>query len=483
MRGLLGSILDLGLHAESHLPSTVPRILICGDADFKYARALQSRLDALGGAGARGPQIFASAFEPEEELVSKYPDAAERMASLRADGAWVGCGVDARTLEAHFPNAPPWERIVFNLPQAPPMPKARNQIQRHRALLREFCASAASVLSPDGQLWITLLAGQGGTPLDLVAREEGNHWQLQREAARSGLLVAAVDLPDLGELEDSGYLPTGRGYRGRELGPRRQAQGLVTHVLVHEGRCPAVAPLEWAFDNSFWIDGEPMAESELQRIGREALGEAAHALVAPPTLLDAWTSPAGRSSRTYRFYYRSDQLALSRERALGFNAQLCEAIVGVKGATSRIPSAETLERVLEEAGQDGSGLLAGGAAQAGAAQEEAWQGEADRHVGSGEDTSKDGGQPGIPCTAAQESQIGDDTSKDGTPALGKYKEDGSTPALGTLSDSSTVGRGEGRAQGTAEGGTHAAKESASVSATVSQTGGWSCGGRWRQPPR
>lgn len=72
------------------------------------------------------------------------------------------------------------------------MPKARNQIQRHRALLRDFCASAATVLSPRGQVWVTLLSGQGGTPLDPVQRVPGDTWQIQHEASRGGLLVSSV---------------------------------------------------------------------------------------------------------------------------------------------------------------------------------------------------------------------------------------------------------------------------------------------------
>ncbi len=340
----LGTLLNLGLGEVAHAQ---PRVLICGDADFSYARALA---DSVGAAA----HITATSYEPELELFQRYPSAPDAVERLRSGGVHVGHGVDARQLAQHF-EAETWERIVFNLPQSPPTPRQRNQIQRHRALLRDFCASAASVLSPRGQIWITLLSGQGGTPLDPVQRVKGDTWQIQHEASRAGLLVTSVTPADLEGLQACGYNPTGRGYRGKgSLGPHRQSQGLVVHVLEREvdreldKEIRGVSQLEWAFDNSFWVDGPVLDEAALLSVARDAIGQiAAHALNAPPELLDEYTNEEGRDSRTYRFFYASDTIALSRERTLQLNAKVCEALAKGGGAVPRHPSAEACAAVRE----------------------------------------------------------------------------------------------------------------------------------------
>ena len=122
----LPTLLDLGVQPLSG-PS---RVLLCGEADFSYAAALC--------ATQRGAiEVTATAFEEEMELHERYPHAAEALARVRAAGARCDFGVDARELSRRYPSEE-WDRVVFNLPQAPPEPRRRNQIQRQRALLREI---------------------------------------------------------------------------------------------------------------------------------------------------------------------------------------------------------------------------------------------------------------------------------------------------------------------------------------------------------
>jgi len=239
----------------------------------------------------------------------------------------------------HFGEAARWERIVFNLPQAPAECKARNQIQRHRALLRDFCASASAALAPHGQLWISLLAGQGGTPLDPIQRQPGDTWQLALEAASSGLLVCQVGEANLEALEEAGYTPAGRrgnqGNHNQPLGKRRKQKGMVVHVLTAArpgdgaGAPQSISPFEWALDNSFWLTSEapPDAASMLTHC-RAALGpEAAHAIAEQPSLVDAYERPSdGRRAQTYRFLYRSSVLPLCKAYALELNAKVTEAL-------------------------------------------------------------------------------------------------------------------------------------------------------------
>lgn len=411
----LPGLIDLGLQwqlsAAQRVASTSvrpPRVLLCGDADFSYAAALISHLDST-------VEVTATAYEDEEDLLARYPYAAATLEKLRAADTRLGFGIDARSLRRYFPTDT-WDRVVFNLPQAPPEVKARNHIQRHRTLLRDFLESAASVLSPNGQVWVTLLAGQGGTPLDPIQRIKGDTWQVQPAAANAGLLVVAVLEAEMQELGAAGYQPGGRGIRrGAKISAFRQEQGLLTHVLVrekdaidaplHAAACAcraagtavaarsemsgmrssdeeavemgpstsvpllyearSVAPVEWAFDNSFWMDTErPWTELELEHFCRSSLGEEAEVLRGPPDLFDVWENPDGRRARTYTFTYSSSRLALSRDRALRINGRVCEAIAALGNIQPRIPLAETSAAAPAETKQGDEVASAGRAGEA-----------------------------------------------------------------------------------------------------------------------
>eukprot|EP00967_Tisochrysis_lutea_P082783 scaffold114734_cov33-Tisochrysis_lutea.AAC.2 len=392
----LPGLIDLGLQwpmpphvqAVGSQPVRPPRVLLCGEADFSYAAALVSRVGGIA-------EVTATAFEEEEDLLARYPYASGTIQQLRNADVRLDFGIDARALRQHFPQGT-WDRVVFNLPQSPPQHGARNQIQRHRALLQDFCVSAADVLSPSGQVWVTLLAGQGGTHLDTIQRIPGNSWHVQHAAARGGLLVVAVLEVEIDELTAAGYMPGGRGIRrSNKIGPRRKEKGLISHILVREGseldgpghaaacackvadsavtalaeisventaatiekgdKSPAgytisasqtarsIAPLEWVFDNSFWVDTEhPLSGEDIESLCRTSLKDEAHVVKKTPELIDAWTSPEGRSSRTYRFFYSSSAIALSRDRALEINRRICENVAASGNSLPRTPSYESL---------------------------------------------------------------------------------------------------------------------------------------------
>ena len=320
LRGVMVKLVDLGLSSPHTSIARPARVLVCGDADFDYTKALTQRL--------REVEVWTSCFEREDDLLERYPHAAPSIDSLRQDArVRVRFGVDARRIAQHFKGCT-FDRIVFNLPQAPVVPGARNKIQRHRRLLSDVCASAESALAANGQLWITLLAGQGGTSLDPIARPAGDTWQLQHAGANANLLLRAVSHVDVDSL---GYTPTGRRSNQR-LTPSRLANGLVVHVLSREGEPaePAVCgPLEWHFHNTFQVAApvEPPNTLPLLEWTREALGSTcAHALVNPPVLLRARRLDDGRDAFTYRFIYRSARVALSRERIAAANGRACETI-------------------------------------------------------------------------------------------------------------------------------------------------------------
>jgi hypothetical protein len=121
------ALLELGLGIGALPRAALPRVLVCGDADFTYALALESSLRASGVAAA----LSASAYEKEADLCARYPHAADAIAALSSRGVSVRCGVDARAIATHYGEGTTFDRIVFNLPQSPPAPKVtRPQIAR-----------------------------------------------------------------------------------------------------------------------------------------------------------------------------------------------------------------------------------------------------------------------------------------------------------------------------------------------------------------
>jgi len=315
--------------------ATQPRVLVCGDADFAYSSALARALRERG-VDAR---LFASAYEDRALLLERYPSAAGAAGALAGAGADVRFGVDARALRDHYGDGARFERVVFNLPQAPPEPGRRNQIQRHRALLRAFCTSAASVLAPGGQLWVTLLAGQGGTPLDPIPRPPGDTWQIQLAAAEGGLLVTGAHPADIDALAARGYVPTGRTAGAVPVGEARKRKGMLVHVLERAGGpgVEAVGDLEWSFENSFWVaDGAGAAA--LGPVARDALpGDWSRAFVGA-VAVDSYDPGDGRTAVSLRFTFRSRRLPLTRARALQLNAALCRAAAAA-GLEARYPGA------------------------------------------------------------------------------------------------------------------------------------------------
>ena len=109
-------LLDLGLPMPAP-QAPRPCVLLIGEADFAYASALVPHVGHLA-------EVTATVYEAEHELLQRYPHVADTMARLRGLEAHIGFGVDARALQQHFADGS-FDRVVFNLPQSPPKPKAR----------------------------------------------------------------------------------------------------------------------------------------------------------------------------------------------------------------------------------------------------------------------------------------------------------------------------------------------------------------------
>jgi len=94
------------------------KILLIGEGNFSFAHALAinppSQLQHLP------PQnITATAYDSEEECLTKYADAREKIDALRVRGVIVLFGVDATKLEKVSQlKGKRWDKVVWNFPHA-----------------------------------------------------------------------------------------------------------------------------------------------------------------------------------------------------------------------------------------------------------------------------------------------------------------------------------------------------------------------------
>lgn len=155
-----------------------------------------------------GVELTATCWPTKEELLALHPAAADHGRHVERCGGRVLAGVDATTLHSNpalwTPPPPPsrdeaflqaaatpppvepqgYDRVVFNFPQHPLYKK----IHKHRGLLKSFFASVRPLVEPcDGQVWVTLKGGQGGTQAELegFARDFRNTWQVQEQVLLS----------------------------------------------------------------------------------------------------------------------------------------------------------------------------------------------------------------------------------------------------------------------------------------------------------
>ncbi|KAI1128082.1 hypothetical protein F5Y10DRAFT_182720 [Nemania abortiva] len=184
-------------HAEPTIPfSPENKILLVGDGDLSFAASLVEHHFCA--------DVTATVFERNrEELLEKYPHAAENIAKIEAeDGCRVLFGVDA-TKMAPFTNKPGREfsgsegaanadsasasaasvgvmdHIIFNFPHVGGKSTDVNrQVRYNQELLVSFFKRAIPSLAPGGSIVVTLFEGE---PYTL--------WNIRDLARHSGLQV------------------------------------------------------------------------------------------------------------------------------------------------------------------------------------------------------------------------------------------------------------------------------------------------------
>lgn len=283
------------------------RVLIVGDGNFSFARAFLRRNAAAVTSGAL--HVTASSLDSREQLAQMYPQSAAVLADLAVGGVTVRHEVDATRLETR-PELAGVDRVVFNFPHFAAGGNKRNKINRHRQLLREFFMSARQVMADDGQIWVTLCNGQGGTPMDTTQRAWGDTWQVVHCAAEAGLLLTSAHRCPVDKLAELGYASVGYQLREQAF----WTTDSVSHVFVKEEMGVAAQfPITWTRAISFWVDDDKVAvDAFVRQVLRDHFPPPMELVIEQ---VDEYACEAsGRTAATYRLEIACSHLALSRER-------------------------------------------------------------------------------------------------------------------------------------------------------------------------
>ena len=198
-------------------------ILVVGDGDLSYSTALTAAIQDNPGINL-DVYLTATTLDSLEIVKKRYKRAEENIRNLSLmRNTFVYFGVDARFLETFkFEKATKFDFIVFNFPH----PGGKNCMATNRKLLSDFFWSAGKVLSDDGEIWVTLCDGQGGTPADRKKREWQNSWQVVAMATRANMILTRV--LEFDSQNYIGYRST--GHRGFDRGFANS--GALTHVFI-----------------------------------------------------------------------------------------------------------------------------------------------------------------------------------------------------------------------------------------------------------
>lgn len=299
----VGDLTNLGLEGTDSAS-----ILVVGDGNFSYARAFMRKNAARILSGQLN--VTATSLDTHEELLRMYPKAGGILDELHDGGVRVIHGINATKLETYEEiKALKFHRIAFNFPHYAEGGNKRNKIHLHRKLLTDFFQSAVHVLHREGQVWVALCAGQGGTSLDPEQRSWGDTWQVVHCAASGGLILESVHVCPVDELSQLGYYSV--GYRLREKS--FWTIDSLSHVFCRDdiGR-RAQLPFEWTRDMSFWVlDG--FTEDKVMAILLKHF-QSDVVSVSMFKIDEYHCVKTQRDAVTYRVHMTSDLKALSKDK-------------------------------------------------------------------------------------------------------------------------------------------------------------------------
>lgn len=162
--------------------------LLVGEGDFSFAKNLAEQTAA----NARS-QILATCYEPLWQQVTKKKQA--NIQALQEMGVVVRGGVDATALSKTIGI---FDTIIWNFPHKGKIPR-RKSILEHQKLLFYFFASASSVMSQGGKVYVTVRNRQPYT----------RSWNIPKQAREHGFDLIDTKVLEIEELKAAypSYVP------------------------------------------------------------------------------------------------------------------------------------------------------------------------------------------------------------------------------------------------------------------------------------
>ncbi|KAL3666616.1 hypothetical protein V7S43_008239 [Phytophthora oleae] len=188
-------------------------VLVLGDGDFSFSRGLVKHRGT-------GRGVFATSFDSEKQVHSKYPNAQECIATVRSAHGLVLHDVDAtkllelpqqaKTGTGLKPVPDFFQYIIFNFPHS-----GQQRVHINRALLLNFFESARDRLTVHGEAHVTL-----------KTRPPYSNWFIEDQAKAAGFVMK-----ERRKFNIKLFL----GYRHRTTDPQAkkfEAELCITYVFV-----------------------------------------------------------------------------------------------------------------------------------------------------------------------------------------------------------------------------------------------------------
>lgn len=167
--------------------------LVIGDGDLSYGRHYTERNNERKNErnnerNESDDRVVVSVLETESVHSTVYSQHKDNVQGIVSSGGEVMFGVDATDLKGSNLKGEEFDRVLWNFPHWP----GKTNIRRNRELMEGFFRSVSDFVSPDGEVRVALVDGQGGMGSQ-SPREWKASWKVGVYAAENDLMLVGFE--------------------------------------------------------------------------------------------------------------------------------------------------------------------------------------------------------------------------------------------------------------------------------------------------